>query len=764
MASTLIFSLGDKLEEKSENTTYMFENKKYKNKYLLDIYFQELEFDKIICFGNSRSSWEYLYRLMYLKYYGCEPCFENLEYLKEIRELYVIEEFFLKDRELKDRIIIKYFEENLEKKEMIDYIYKIKKEMDKTGKIIIDLTGGKRDLPIFIIQLMNLIMYNRDGKKRDIEVLYAKSKGNRTYKIISLKDFIEKINYTHDISPFSKYGCPLKFKKYIKDIELAKYLDMLYIYSQYNLTKELVNHINKFEKMEKMYTVYIQKKIIETKISQWKNLVSKKVDKDTLVNYHLELSNEPLATVAKVAKMDNENLKDRFDNKNYADLKDVRNSVVHAYNKKNLKYSKLEKVLESNFYTKKNKKKINEILVANIGDARNYKMVSYSDYNLNTSFSFRVIMENNKFEKIYLVGFYSNEWNYFIDKWISELGLDIEREYDITTDVSEDVFEEILNKELKRINTKFECIIIHNSFSIDERNKYFEKITEKLIKENKKYLVTYDMTYSYRDVCFINYINLHCLELLGMLKIKEIVYASLKNKTAKLENMNRINSIMNLFKSVQEFELYNKYDEVIDVNKELKELMKKISRIYNFNQVTSLDSIRNDIVNFTTIENQLEKEIVNNIKKIYVNNTSDKYSKIKNMIKNQLKFNNLAQALYLTWDLVLNGLLEDDKLVKYSKYKKFNHIEQDEKKKFLKISNQFRHMELYKFYEKYKHFSIIRNESAHVNLKQNIINLETISIEIENCLKELDILIKNKRKYEESFLKYYEKERKNYET
>jgi len=75
MASTLIFSLGDKLEEKSENTTYIFENKKYKNKYLLDIYFQELEFDKIICFGNSRSSWEYLYRLMYLKYYGCEPCF-----------------------------------------------------------------------------------------------------------------------------------------------------------------------------------------------------------------------------------------------------------------------------------------------------------------------------------------------------------------------------------------------------------------------------------------------------------------------------------------------------------------------------------------------------------------------------------------------------------------------------------------------------------------------------------------------------------------
>ena len=134
------------------------------------------------------------------------------------------------------------------------------------------------------------------------------------------------------------------------------------------------------------------------------------------------------------------------------------------------------------------------------------------------------------------------------------------------------------------------------------------------------------------------------------------------------------------------------------------------------------------------------------------------------MIKNQLKFNNLAQALYLMWDLILNGLLEDDKLAKYSKYKKHNHIEQDEKKKFLKISNQFGHIELYKFYEKYKYFSIIRNESAHINLRQNFINLGTICIEIENCLKELDILMKNKKKYEESFLKYYEKERKNYGT
>ena len=78
---------------------------------------------------------------------------ENLEFLKEIPDLETIKEFFLNDKKLKDKIIIKYFEEDLAKKEMIDYIYELQELIINSGKIWVDITGGKRDLPIFIVQL-----------------------------------------------------------------------------------------------------------------------------------------------------------------------------------------------------------------------------------------------------------------------------------------------------------------------------------------------------------------------------------------------------------------------------------------------------------------------------------------------------------------------------------------------------------------------------------------------------------------------------------
>lgn len=106
---------------------------------------------------------------------------------------------------------------------MIDYIYKLRDELNNAEKIFMDLTGGQRDLPIFIIQLLNLIIQDTAEKEQDVEILYAKLKEKELFEVINLNDFIEKINYTHDISPFTKYGCPLKFKKYFKDENLKIY-------------------------------------------------------------------------------------------------------------------------------------------------------------------------------------------------------------------------------------------------------------------------------------------------------------------------------------------------------------------------------------------------------------------------------------------------------------------------------------------------------------------------------------------------------------
>ena len=288
MSNILMFSLGNKLNEKSQNTSCIFNNQLYDEKYFLEVYFEKIDFNKIICFGNFNSSWDYLYKLMYLKYYKQKASKENLEFLKEIPDLETIKEFFFNDEKLKDKIIIKYFEEDLAKKEMIDYIYELQELIINSGKIWVDITGGKRDLPIFIVQLLNLVV-GKNYKKDNIEILYTKEKDRdkKIFETISLKDFLDKLDYTDEISAFSKYACPIKFLGRLKDNSLKNILKDIYIYTQYNLTNELVECLRNFKSQKWEYTVYIQKKIIETKIEQWKNLLSKCTDPKKLDKFNL---------------------------------------------------------------------------------------------------------------------------------------------------------------------------------------------------------------------------------------------------------------------------------------------------------------------------------------------------------------------------------------------------------------------------------------------------------------------------------------------
>ena len=736
MSNILMFSLGNKLNEKSQNTSCIFNNQMYPNKYFLEVYFQKIDFDKIICFGNFNSSWDFLYKLMYLKYYGEKASEENLEFLKEIPDLETIKEFFLNDKKLKDKIIIKYFEEDLAKKEMIDYIYELQELIINSGKIWVDITGGKRDLPIFIVQLLNLVV-GKNYKKDNIEILYTKEKDRdkKIFETISLKDFLDKLDYTDEISAFSKYACPIKFLGRLKDNSLKNILKDIYIYTQYNLTNELVECLRNFKSQKWEYTVYIQKKIIETKIEQWKNLLSKTLEKDTLLDYHLELSNEPLGMIAK------------YEATNSSNLRNIRNNIVHPYSTKGISHELLEKIIEENFYQNTKKETYSEVLILNIGNTNNYELVKYEKQDLTTRFSFKTLIKDNKFEKIFLIGVYSNVWNKFIDNWILEENLNIERENDITKDIPEKEFEKILNKELKKLNKKFEAIVINNSFSEIERNKYFEKMAEKLIRTDKRYSITYDFTFSFRDISFLNYINLHCLELLGMIRIKRLIYIPIVKKgIVDIKDMDTINSVMNLFKTVDEFKLYNKFDEKIDINDELKKLMKKLSRIYNFNQISIVDKMKNEIENFNFIENKIEENILNFIKEKYIYKGSNKYFKAKETLKNQLSFNNFAQALFLLWDLILKMLIEKDIADKEK--------EQKIKKAFLEVSSEYGHKELYNFYKKYEYLNIIRNEGAHINLKGIYFPLEKIDKEIQSCLEELDILIENKEQYNKSFFQY----------
>ena len=156
--------------------------------------------------------------------------------------------------------------------------------------------------------------------------------------------------------------------------------------------------------------------------------------------------------------------------------------------------------------------------------------------------------------------------------------------------------------------------------------------------------------------------------------------------------------------------------------------------------------MKNEIENFHFVENKIEEDILNFIKEKYIYKGTNKYLKAKETVRNQLGFNNFAQALFLLWDLILKMLIEKDMPNK--------EAEQRIKKDFLEESSRYGHKELYDFYKKYEYLNIIRNEGAHINLREMYFPLEKIEEEIEKCLKELDALLENKEAYNKSFLQY----------
>ncbi|MDO5089322.1 MAG: TM1812 family CRISPR-associated protein, partial [Leptotrichiaceae bacterium] len=392
--------------EKKQNRNYIFEGGKYENKYQIEVLFKENDFDKVICFGTPQSSWDYLYNQMYIKFFNKEADKEDLEYLREIREVETVKELFYKY--FKDKIIIKYFDKDLEKNEMINYIYELKEEMLYSETIYIDITGGKRDLPIFIIQLLNLII-NKENRKINVKIFYSKENENKEFEIISLDDIIEKLDYTNEISLFSKYGNPAKFIKHLIDEKLAEKLSSLYICTQYNLIKSIKTVMEEIKQMKKIYTVFIQEKVVETKINAWKEMLD---SENPLINYQWQLSNFALAIVAKSENNQKKGIKNQ-------EITDLRHNIVHAYDRKNLNYNEIEKV--ENSLRKENK--VEEILVTNIGLARNYKKIKYKYDNHETDetyFAFSNILKYKKYSKVVLLGTCNEDWNTFIDKWIEE--------------------------------------------------------------------------------------------------------------------------------------------------------------------------------------------------------------------------------------------------------------------------------------------------------------------------------------------------------
>lgn len=741
MNKIFIFSLTDDIRTKNK-VEYIYKDKKFNNKYMLEIILEENNFSKIICFGKPESSWDYLYEIMCMKYKNENIDLSNIEYLKEIKDIETVEEIF--NKSFGNKISIKYIEKDYNNNDMIDYLYEFKEEISKYKNVCIDITGGLRTIPIMVLQLINLI--NKKNKNEiNLEVIYGKDSGANTFKILELNDFVEKIDYIDSVSKFINYGNPKHIIKFFKDKQLKKEIENLYIYTQYNLVGNIVESLEKIvNNKNKKYTSFIQELVVESKLKEWNKIIKN----DNLKDYQLCLENEALSIVSC--------FEEKKHKQSIKEMKKIRNAIVHPYlENSNILY---EDIINFKVKYKKAKivKKELEILITSLGNISIYKEsnINLNDINIKSKFIFNALLANNKYDKIFLLGKYMKYWNDFIDEYIKEKNLKYERKYDYDLLINnKEEFNRKLNQELNSIDDRFCAILFENTSNVEDRNKYFEDMFKGIILTgNEKYNVTYDITHGFRDDSFITYINIYLLEILGYLKIKEIYYGEYNKltKNTVLKNMNNILSITNLFKFINDFEQYNKYNEEIEINKDLKKVIKKISILGNYNQVNGLEKMREELENLNKYDNKIEKELLEHIKKTYIFKRKDKFGIFKNYIELQYNFGNLGLVIYLIWELFLYSTLK----IENNQYLQY-------REKFLKNSNKYRLDDLKNYYNKYKCFSQIRKEIAHINKNKfslSILDLENLIFEFLNDLEN----IKSKRGfYSKKFKDYLKKIKKD---
>ena len=715
---TLILSLSDNVENKCAE--YLFNGEKYENIYQLEIIFEKLDFDKVICFGTPKSSWSYFFGLVAKKFNVKKL---KIEDVKEVIDNEKDDIEFMEDMlknyifgipELKDKIFIEYYdiEKGKSKNELIEYISKFNDILKKSEKLYLDLTGGQRDYPIFIISLVSLFV-DKYYDTLDVEIIYAKYRDRKKYELIFLNEIFEILKKTNGLSLFAKYGSPYNLKNI--DSKLKKNLTQIYIYSQFNVVENFLKKLEKIEIFNERNS--LEEYIVNFKLEEWKNNLNKaNNDKDKMFKYHILLNNKTLALISKYEEM-----KDISGDEKAKELKSIRNSIVHPYDRKGMKYDLIvDKMKTLNSYEVA--KDETSVLIVNMGDPTRYtnKIYSINGKEKEYVFPFETVISNKIKRVIFITDDVAN-----IKKFIT-----IKKN-------KENVIDSDLEKELESVDARYEYIIYNREYDLGFDIKYLDAMLNKLYSNNKKSNITYDITFSPRDLTMSTYLNIYILEMLGIVSIKRIYYAKeMENNRNEIFNMDNFNNIINLYKLSEEFKKYNRFDNKLDVNSELKLLMKKVSNIYDVNQITTLYELKDKILNFKSFENEIEKDIVLNIQERIDFSLSQKEEKAIKMINEQFQFNNLAQSIYLLCDLILNGLLDVD-------------VDSKLKIEFIKNSDKYEFKELKEFFEKYETLFSLRRNSAHLSERYTEISI-TKELLFE-CTEELKKLLKNTKIYSKKF-------------
>lgn len=131
--------------------------------------------------------------------------------------------------------------------EVIEYIEEIKKDTNKSVHVYVDITGGFRTIPVYLLFVLNVL------EKRGIEVdkfLYAQmardEKGQpKTIKVDDLTQVINTQNFINGIHEFIQFGSAQELKKYFEDA-LKFCLEFTYEPKYRDIIQAIVNSVEGF--------------------------------------------------------------------------------------------------------------------------------------------------------------------------------------------------------------------------------------------------------------------------------------------------------------------------------------------------------------------------------------------------------------------------------------------------------------------------------------------------------------------------------------
>ncbi|WP_156285788.1 TM1812 family CRISPR-associated protein [Oceanivirga salmonicida] len=632
MSKILILTLTNRIGER-ESVSYEYKGKEYKNyDYFLELIIEKENIDSLVLIGTLESSWEYVYKI-FCKQKNIifdENVYNELKNIKlkkitddEKKQMIsgILNEIFL------DKLIpIIYFEK--EHEQNFEKIMKKISQLNQNDEIYIDITGGKRDLSIFLMLFIDSISSVENINPSKINLLCC-MKNKDIVKIENITKMYEFISYINATRVLVKYGISFDYVNLIKKsnnkTSLLKMLENINLLTEFNFEKNIIKKLNEFNESigEIEYAGLIEEKIIKKYVENRNN-----INKDNVHLYNLENENLGLAVLNYYNPNDGSRKKPNL----------IRNQILHVFTyesenneKFNYRYIKeiMDNIQKKHVYNKRAKEK-KRILISSLGERKTHKddiVYSLDNKDYKANLPFMVLDDVNKYDKVIVIGTKDSSW-------------------------------ELLNKEREYIE-----IILENYDNVNEIISNVEKVFEEILNEindnSVDYEIIMDFTNSYRIISILNILILHLFEnLFDNIKVTDLYYAEVNelNNKSIIKNANKIKDIQYFEKLVNEYFKYSKYSSEFNkmkINEKLRTKMKKISENLSINNIKGTKAILKKINSEIKVENisEYDKRILKKINELF------KFNKVNSDRENYI---NIVKAQYKMhqYGLVLNNLRE----------------------------------------------------------------------------------------------------------